>query len=260
MKRSILLSLSILFAITTFSQSTATDFSVTDCDGTFHNLFTELDEGKVIVIAWVMPCAGCIGPSLEAYTVAQSFESTHPGQVLYYMVDDYANTTCSTLNSWANNNSMGEADAYFSNADIDMLDYGTPGMPKIVVVGCSGHAVYYNKNYTAAGIGDAINEALTDCNTISAIEENENNIHELSVFPNPVNNTATISYEITEASIVTVDVLNLMGESVLIVSNSNQNAGLIEFQFDTNSLKDGFYLVRIHSNKGEKVTKFSVKH
>jgi len=169
MKRSILLSLSILYAIITFSQDYATDFSVDDCSGNFHNLFTELDEGKVIVIAWVMPCFGCIGPALEAYTVAKSFESTHPGQVLYYMPDDYANTSCSSLTSWAENNSMGEADAYFSHSDINMNDYGTPGMPKIVVVGCSSHKVFYNMNYTAAGIEDAINEAIEECNTSQEI-------------------------------------------------------------------------------------------
>lgn len=55
MKRTILLSLSILFAIATFSQTTATDFTAEDCDGNVVSLFSELDEGKVVVIAWVMP-------------------------------------------------------------------------------------------------------------------------------------------------------------------------------------------------------------
>ncbi len=55
MKRLILLSFSILFAVAVFSQTIATDFSVDDCNGNFVNLFSELDEGKVVVIAWVMP-------------------------------------------------------------------------------------------------------------------------------------------------------------------------------------------------------------
>ena len=46
MKRTILLSFSILFATLTFAQTTATDFSVDDCDGNFHNLFSELDEDR----------------------------------------------------------------------------------------------------------------------------------------------------------------------------------------------------------------------
>lgn len=38
-----------------FGQTTATDFTVNDCGGTSHNLFTELDAGKVIVLCWPMP-------------------------------------------------------------------------------------------------------------------------------------------------------------------------------------------------------------
>jgi len=55
MKRSFLLSLIILFVLTTFSQTIATDFLAEDCDGNMVHLFSELDEGKVVVIAWVMP-------------------------------------------------------------------------------------------------------------------------------------------------------------------------------------------------------------
>jgi len=261
MKRSILLSLSILYAIITFSQDYATDFSVDDCSGNFHNLFTELDEGKVIVIAWVMPCFGCIGPALEAYTVAKSFESTHPGQVLYYMPDDYANTSCSSLTSWAENNSMGEADAYFSHSDINMSDYGTDGMPKIAVVGCSSHKVFYNENYTAAGIEDAINEALEECNSSGIFDDEiDDNISALNLFPNPVKNTTTVSYKMMESSIITVDVVNMTGETVLNISNSFQYAGPVKIQFDTGLLSDGFYFLRIQSKSGSQLTKFSVVH
>ena len=55
MRKSILLSLSILFAVAIFSQEYATDFTVEDCDGVTHNLFSILDEGKVVVMVWVMP-------------------------------------------------------------------------------------------------------------------------------------------------------------------------------------------------------------
>jgi len=38
------------------AQTNATDFTANDCDGVSHHLFSELDNGKVVVIAWVMPC------------------------------------------------------------------------------------------------------------------------------------------------------------------------------------------------------------
>ena len=55
MKQSLLVLLSLFISVLALPQTNATDFSVDDCNGEFHNLFTELDAGKVVVIAWVMP-------------------------------------------------------------------------------------------------------------------------------------------------------------------------------------------------------------
>src|SRR5688572_1006830 len=84
------------------SAQVATNFTCNDCSGNLHNLFSELDAGKVIVLDWVMPCGGCTAPSQTAHNIVQGFQSTNPNQVLFYMVDDYANTSCSSLNGWAN--------------------------------------------------------------------------------------------------------------------------------------------------------------
>ncbi|MBT7490255.1 MAG: T9SS type A sorting domain-containing protein [Bacteroidetes bacterium] len=269
MRKSIILILSILYAVSIFSQEYATDFTVDDCDGISHNLFSELDEGKVIVITWVMPCFSCIGPAMGAYTGAMSFENSHPGQVLYYMCDDYANNSCSSISSWAGSNNMGEADAYFSHSDINMSDYGSAGMPKTIVVGCIEHKVYYNMNYSANGIEDAINEALLDCNidTSTIDTSNTNLVNEigkssfgLNMFPNPVQNTVTVSFEMIESSMVTIDVLNLTGETVLNMSNSFQTVGSIDIQFNTDILSNGCYFLRIQSETGFEIAKFSVAH
>lgn len=260
MKKTILLSLSILWAVFSFAQSNATNFTCNDCNGVNHDLFTELDQGKVIVIVWVMPCASCIGPALQAYTAAKSYASTYPEKVLYYLADDYANTSCSQLSSWAGNASMGDADAYFSNSAVSMSNYGQPGMPKVVVVGCSDHKVYFNKNYTADGINEAIDAAITECDYISSVEETGNNNFELNLYPNPTHGIASVSYKLTEASLVKIDVLNILGESLIDISNSQQNIGIIEFKLNTNSLSDGVYFLRVQSNMGSQLVKFSVSH
>lgn len=177
------------------------------------------------------------------------------------MADDYANTSCSNIKSWAGSNSMGDADAFFSDSEVSMSDYGTPGMPKVIVVGCAGHKVYYNMNYTAAGIGDAIDEALLECNaSTTSVNEIENTNFNLQLFPNPAQNIVTVSYELTESSMVTVNIVNMMGENVKTISSSVQNRGSVELQFDTNLLNNGFYFLRIQSKKDSQVVKFSVAH
>ena len=259
MKRSILFFLGILYAVAAFPQSNATDFSAYDCDGNYINLFSILDEGKVVVITWVMPCGPCIGPALESYLAAKSFEVSHPGMVNYFLADDFANTPCATLKSWGNSNSMDKADAYFSDAAIDMLDYGSIGMPKVVVVGCSSHEVFYNQNYTAEGVEDAISQALESCETISSVDgQHFNDPFDLMVSPNPASSSVTIFANLVESGSLQMDVINLAGNTVVDIDGSVLKSGPNEIQIDTHSLPQGIYFVRLRSATGSQVCKFSV--
>jgi hypothetical protein len=144
MKKTLLTATAILSGMIAFAQ-TATDFTANDCAGSPHNLYSELDAGKVIVISWVMPCGACIGPSVAAYNAAESYASTNPGKVIFYLADDLGNTSCATLTSWGNTNSMPNA-IKFSSTSVNQTGYGTAGMPKIVVLGGASHTVFYNQN------------------------------------------------------------------------------------------------------------------
>ena len=173
------------------------------------------------------------------------------------MADDYANTSCQSLASWAASNGMSGTDSFFSHSDVSMSDYGTPGMPKVIVIGCSEHKVYYNENYTAAGIGDAIDEALADC-TNTFVKENNSNRVQVDLFPNPTQNITNLSFQLKESSDVTIDVINIIGESVLQVASSNHSSGTHNIQFGTEQLDAGLYFLRIQSGMKSQVVKFSV--
>src|ERR1035437_10690426 len=98
--------IALMFLVTISKAQTATDFTATDCNSNSHNLFTELNAGKVIVLDWVMPCINCVAPSLSTSNVVQSYQSTYPGRVFLYLLKDIGTTTCSTLNNWAANNGI----------------------------------------------------------------------------------------------------------------------------------------------------------
>ena len=78
MKRINFLILLILSFLSGGAQNNATDFTALDCDGVSHHLFSELDSGKVIVIAWVMPCGPCGSIALDAYTASLGYANTNP--------------------------------------------------------------------------------------------------------------------------------------------------------------------------------------
>ena len=111
------------------------------------------------------------------------------------MVDDYANTNCNSLNNWANNNNINPA-SVFSNAAIKMSDYGSPGMPKVVVVGDVNHAVFYNANNSvnATALQEAINTAITS--TTTGVAEDKAAFSSVEFFPNPSSTSSSIVFSL----------------------------------------------------------------
>ncbi len=238
---------------------TASNFNCNDCSSINHDLFTELDAGKVIVIAWVMPCSNCISGALSGYSAVQSFSNSNPGQVLFYLADDVANTSCATLQSWANTNSMPNA-VVFSNAAVSMGAYGAAGMPKVIVVGGNSHTVYYNVNgsgsINTAGVQTAINNALAA--NATAIKENDNVFSSLSIYPNPNNSSSTIFLKLSKETKIKVEVLNQLGQKVLEAYNGNLPQGENTLKINTADLNNGNYFINITDGESSKKVKMII--
>ncbi len=248
-----LFSLSVIMGLS----QTATNFNVNDCSGNNHDLFNELNSGKVIVIAWVMPCTACIAPALSAYTEVQNLQSSFPGKVKFYLVDDYANTSCPSLTSWGNTNGMTNS-TVFSNAAIDMSHYGTAGMPKIVILGGASHTVFDNQNNSLNTT--QFNAAMSQALLASAIGINEMNYTKttMSVYPNPVSSDHfKISYTLSESTNVKIEIYNILGALVKEVLNENQITGAHEINIES-TLKNGTYFVKIKNGNKETSSKLVI--
>ena len=252
MKRIILINVFFCLSIgTIFAQTTATDFTTDDCNGITHNLFDSLDAGNVIIICWVMPCNPCATYAEYASDAVESFATSYPGRVKYYLADDYANSTCSNLTGWALNYNIA-ADAFFSNTDLDMLDYGTIGMPKVVVLGKNTHTIYYNENdnkITQIGVENAITLALNSSTEID--EYTENNLS-LIAYPNPT--FGTINVEYNSQSPVQFDVINILGKNIMSQNTNNTN----KYTIDVSSLTKGLYLLQMTTDSKITSLKFTL--
>lgn len=249
---------SFLVFSSTYSQTTATDFTVNDCVGTSHNLFSELDAGKIVVIAWVMPCGSCGAAALSAYNAVQSYTSSNPGTVLFYLVDDYANTSCLTLTSWGNNNSMPNA-TKFSNSAISMSDYGTDGMPKIVVLGGVNHDIAYNQNsgVTTSSVQSVINNLLASA-SVNEIESTNN--FNVKVIPNPVKGNASIEYTLDNTSSVQLEIFSVIGELVYETKENNQVSGNHKLTIEESSkLINGIYILKLTTNNKTESINFVIE-
>jgi hypothetical protein len=242
MNKILLLSALCLIGFSSSAQTTATDFTSTDCDGTAINLFSELNSGKVIVMCWVMPCGACQGPGLTTMNVVNSYMSTNPHTVYMYVIDDYANTSCALLENWKNNIGLVGPNT-FSDASIEMADYGIIGMPKIVVVAGGTHTIFYNVNdvVNPTDLQAAINAALQ----VIGVDEQDVFASSLSVFPNPATEKSELQFSLLENSRVEITLLDMKGAIVKDVFEGKLAQGKNKIGFSTSGIAPGTYLVKV---------------
>jgi hypothetical protein len=250
-----LLLLPALICVLAAQAQTATNFTVNDCAGNPQDLFSELNNGKVAVLVFVMPCSACATGGATAYSVAQGYETTNPGKVRYYVIDDYGNTSCATLNNWTNSN-IASGLTVISDASVTEADYGSGGMPRIVVTGGGAHNVFFSKYGSAAndasGIGAAIDQALL----ATGVQNIPNALSEIALTTN--GNEATLTYGLSQPTDVNITVYNMLGSRAMSVLNERQTVGTHETTIDLSGLSNGVYFVKMQTASGSQTVKFTV--
>ena len=256
MKKATLVILSFFF-ISLSQAQTAVNFTCNDCSGVNHDLFTELDAGKVIVLDWVMPCGACVSASLTTYNVVQSYAATHPNTVQMYLCDDYANTNCTSLNSWKNANGLTNT-VTFSNSSIDMMDYSSTGMPKVVVLGGTNHTVFYNANnaVNATSLQNAINSALLT----TGIQNPGKLSASLAVLPNPASHQTQLKFTMAQSTQVVVELFNLEGKMMRTLFSGKAVQGENQVLLNTSELASAMYLVKLSDGAKSDFVNLVVSH
>ncbi|MBE2288232.1 MAG: T9SS type A sorting domain-containing protein [Chitinophagaceae bacterium] len=226
------------------AQMTATDFTINDCSGVSHHLFGELDGGKIIVAVFVMPCSGCMIPSIDAQNVVQSFATSHPGRVEMYLVDDDGLTTCSELNSWRNSNGL-HIMPTFSDPAFVQTQYGTPGMPKVVVLGGTDHKVYDNQNNTfdMEQLRNGINAALGIPSSTRSVTKSD---PAFSISPNPATSSAVATVSVVSDRTARFSFVDKSGR-VVKTKSVQLTKGLNTISLELSGLSQGEYIVRLSS-------------
>lgn len=242
------------------NSQTAVDFTAPDCSGASHNLFTQLNAGKIIVFVWVMPCGTCISDAKAAYDAAQSFSTSNPGRVLYWLSDDVGNSSCVTINSWASTNAIGPSNlTVFGNTGnvIDENNYGGSAMPHVLVLGGGNHKVYYNKrngSNDGVAITAAINQAIT-----TGINKNVVSFNRIILFPNPARDKITLNAIDGSVAINSIEIFNILGEKVLCIKKEDIliNGANIEINLPLNLIK-GNYIIKLKNDEEYQSLRFTI--
>ncbi len=255
MKKSILLSIALLFVLTISKAQTAFNFTASDCASVSHDLFTDLDAGKTVVMVWVMPCGACIGSAVAASNTIATMGNPN---VVFYLFDD-AGGSCSSLASWSTTNNVTPSATFDNAGNVNpQANYGSGGMPKTVVVGGgTTHTKYFAQNgtVTTTQLQNAINNSLS---AIAGVSDFKNVTDEVSLYPNPATASTVLTYTLTKASGVSIEVFNTLGQKIISTAPKNHTAGKQSFEINTSMLHEAIYFVQLTVD-GEIITsKFSV--
>jgi len=118
-------------------------------------------------------------------------------------------------------------------------------------------------------IGDQYGNEVTDAYLImpKIFLQNDANHQETLYFeghPNPVNDNATILFNLPENGTVTLKVFNAIGEQVAILMNETCQRGKNQTEFSAKNLRDGFYTLKLEFAGSEKsgchILKMIVQH
>ncbi len=99
-------------------------------------------------------------------------------------------------------------------------------------------------------------EAYYEINNVG-IEENQN-ISDLLLYPNPAQNELNIAFNIQEADVFTIQLSSMAGETI-IHQEYNMGSGVFDKNIDLSQIAKGVYILTIRNSKGIKTKKVVVQ-
>ena len=250
-----------LSAISSNAQTIAMDFNTTDCNGSPANLFSDLDAGKAVILFYYMPsCGSCPPPAQKIQAMANNINASHPGMVKAYAFPFNNTTACSYSQTWVTSNSL-PLYAPMDSGATAVAHYGGFGMPTVVLVGGSNHRVMFSTlSFSTSDTTIMRDSIMALMGTPTGINEMPGNISKLSVYPNPATNKVTISVDLKESSDLAIDIVDITGKQIAVISKDKNATGSINRTYNTDALANGLYTIRI--NAGGKIVnrKLNVAH
>lgn len=245
------------FVGSAFAQPTeAQDFTLNDCSGTEHNLFSKLDNGDVVIMEFAMTCGACSNVRKKLATIESKFASTHPGKLHVYLMAYSNSYTCGNMQSWLSSNNI--TTTVFTGTKSIMDYYGPFGMPTTVVVGGKDRKVLYidtdgSPNYNA--IEAAISQVLTAASVPDHYPKKS-----ITVIPNPSSTRSTLAVVCEKEFDAEVVIFNSTGVKVQSVFSGRFTKGSNDLEIVTDILTNGTYYIHVTRDGKTDIVPLTVTH
>lgn len=280
MKKVILiLSLSLAGFLQTNAQladgSTAPDFTFTDINGTSHNLYTYLNQGKYVAVDYSATWCGPCWYYHNTLKVMDSLYEKHdtPGDKKWkvlFLEGDASTTLADVQGTGANTQGNWTANTPFpicnpsSGADLTgfKTGYQTSFYPTFFLI-CPNKKVYQdtlnNAAYPWPIVGTWESIVNKKCAAATGLDD-VNDANPVTVYPVPDNSSTTLYFSLNKSVNYSVVINDLNGKIVFEKEYSNNNAGDQKVDINTSSLSNGVYLISVKAAERTITKKLSVQH
>lgn len=248
---------------TSKAQMTAMNFNIMDCNNTGpHNLFNDLNSGKVVIVEYFMTsCSPCITAGQTLESMKANLLAQYPGKIKAYAFGYNNSYSCNTVKNWVTNNGFTSIPS--DSGATQVAYYGGMGMPTIIITAGTNHQLL-GAPYVGFATGDTTQMAANIRNFLNtqptSIKENNTTVSGVNVYPNPASSELSIKFLLKENSAVVIDVLDVTGRLVANFFSETTPAGAYVKTFNTNSLANGNYIVRVKSKGSVSNHKLNITH
>jgi len=194
--------------------------------------------------------------------MANNINAMYPGMVKGYAFPYQNSTTCTYASSWVTSSGLAPFYAPMDSGATHVAHYGGFGMPTIVVLGGSNHRVLFSTLSFSTSDTTKMKDSIMTLikKSTSGIADFKNVVSAFNVYPNIATDLVSINVELKETVNLLIDVTDITGKQVAIISNEKQGAGTFTKQFNTSVLQNGNYIVRLSVNGKTSTQKLSVAH
>lgn len=228
--------------------TTATDFSVKDIDGNTIHLFEILDAGNFACIDFFSSsCGPCAYYSPEFQLSYEDF-GENSGNVHHFSIcwgDD--NTGVSYYQN-QHGLTFPAVSGFDGGGNQVYWDYDIQSYPTVILIHPDRTILeQYIWEPTRENINDAI---IAAGGTLVGVEEPMTVKQDLTIFPNPASTGSTnISFNLNEASVINVEIFNLLGEKVHTSGALAANSGSFNYTANLEDVPGGVYFVTVKNKR-----------
>jgi PKD repeat protein len=119
-----------------------------------------------------------------------------------------------------------------------------------------------NGTYTVRLIAsnEFLADTITKTVTVQAVSviDAASTLNKLNVFPNPANDNVTVSFNLVNANLVKIELIDLTGKTIRVTDSMKLNSGLNEISLNVADVKQGVYFVKLSTEEVTKTTRLVI--